>query len=354
MRVGGGGAALAGCALRLRRKKTAGAGPLRAHSSNAACGGAFRDIACVNCYEKAVLMPRFAPDKTLVFSGLGYGADGPYLQMNDLHGKKQMRLPVLGRTFTLRRLPQRYCIGAFDLKTYESQACPQEVELPSATEYKDDMCPACREATGFNPAFYNADAISPQQRAYNLTPHFVYMAYFSPAHFKVGISSETRGIERLLEQGARVAGILKRYENADEARALEAHLCAQEGILETMRLGTKVKLLSEPFNAKTAIEAVYAKARSFDIEPECGCLDLTPYYFGDVNHAPELVQLPEGSPDDMCAGCCVGMIGGTLALEQGGNVFVAPVKEWESHAVELTVGEVLCAYDYEPQQMNLW
>ena len=45
-------------------------------------------------------MPRFFPDSTLVFSGLGYGPDGPYLQMNDLEAKKQMRLPVLGRTFT--------------------------------------------------------------------------------------------------------------------------------------------------------------------------------------------------------------------------------------------------------------
>ena len=149
-------------------------------------------------------MPRFFPDSTLVFSGLGYGADGPYLQMNDLEAQKQMRLPVLGRTFTLKKLPQRYCIGPFDLKTYESSACPLMTELPDAATYSDDMCPACREATGFNPAFYNADAISPQQRAYNLTPHFVYMAYFSPAHLKVGISSETRGIERLLEQGARV------------------------------------------------------------------------------------------------------------------------------------------------------
>ena len=191
-------------------------------------------------------MPRFMPNATLVFSGLGYAADGPYLLVNDVYGKKQMRLPVLGRTFTLRHTQKRFCIGPFDLKTYQSKACENSVELMPFSQYKDDMCPACREETGFNPAFYNADSISAQQRAYNLTPHFVYMAYFSPQHLKVGISSETRGIERLLEQGARVAGILKRFANADEARALEAHLCAQEGIYETMRLGTKVRLLSDP------------------------------------------------------------------------------------------------------------
>lgn len=299
-------------------------------------------------------MPRFMPDATLVFSGLGYDAQGPYIQVNNLEKKVQMRLPVLGRTFTLRKTEQRYCIGAFDLKTYESRACDLMAELPPFSDYKDDMCPACREATGFNPAFYNADAISPQQREYNKTPHFVYMAYFSPVHLKVGISSETRGIERLLEQGARVAGILKRYPNADAARELEAKLCSQEGILETMRVSTKNRLLSEAFNAEEAIECVMRTARAHGVEPECGCLDLTPYYFGEGSSVPPMIQPPDSAPADMCAGRCVGMIGGTLALEQEGNVFAVPIKEWESYALEITVGEVLCEYDYEPQQMGLW
>ncbi|MFR4802191.1 MAG: hypothetical protein ACLT98_01880 [Eggerthellaceae bacterium] len=99
--------------------------------------------------------------------------------MNDLEAKKQMRLPVLGRTFTMRKLPQRYCIGPFDLKTYESSACDLAAELPDESTYKDDMCRRVAK-NGLQSAFYNAESISPQQRAYNLTPHFVYMAYFSP------------------------------------------------------------------------------------------------------------------------------------------------------------------------------
>lgn len=300
-------------------------------------------------------MPRFAPNKTLAFSGLGYGPDGPYFLVNDVHGKKQMQLPLLGRTFSMRCLPQRFCIGPFDLKTYQSDACPLETELPSLQDYKDDMCPACREATGFNPAFYNAENISPQQRAYNLTPHFVYMAYFSPAHLKVGISSETRGIERLLEQGARVAGILKRFANADEARALEAHLCAQEGILETMRLGTKNKLLSDPFNAAEAIACVRAAAGAHGIEP-LDVLDLTPYYFGEGNAVPTIFQLPEDAPANLCAGTCIGMVGGTLIMEQGSAAFAVPAKDWEGHAVEFTLDELLCTYEVNAaaQQDSLW
>ena len=147
---------------------------------------------------------------------------------------------------------------------------------------------------------------------------------------------------------------MKRFANADEARALEAHLCAQEGIYETMRLGTKVRLLSDPFKADAAIETVYEAARAHGVEPEGGVLDLTKYYFGDVEAAPDIVQLPDDSPSDMVAGRCVGMVGGVLMLEQGGNVFAAPVKEWESYEVEITVGELLCEYEYEPQQMGLF
>ena len=66
-------------------------------------------------------------------------------------------------------------------------------------------------------------------------------------------------------------------------------MCAQEGIYETMRLGTKVRLLSDPFKADAAIETVYEAARAHGVEPEGGVLDLTKYYFGDVEAAPDIV-----------------------------------------------------------------
>ena len=297
-------------------------------------------------------MPNLFSDHTVALAGYGFSVDGPYLTINDLDEGTVGYVPVLGRTFSLRRLPRRRCIGRIDLRTHERSTCPLNAEL--LPDGKEDMCPACIEATGFNPSFYFSNYISPQQREYNQTPHYVYLAYFAPSYVKAGISSETRGIERLLEQGARVAGILKRFANADEARALEAHLCAQEGIYETMRLGTKVRLLSDPFKADAAIETVYEAARAHGVEPEGGVLDLTKYYFGDVEAAPDIVQLPDDSPSDMVAGRCVGMVGGILMLEQGGNVFAAPVKEWESYEVEITVGELLCEYEYEPQQMGLF
>lgn len=102
-------------------------------------------------------------------------------------GKSRCACPVLGRTFTLRHTQKRFCIGPFDLKTYQSKACENSVELMPFSQYKDDMCPACREETGFNPAFYNADSISAQQRAYNLHAALRVHGVFLAAAFESGL-----------------------------------------------------------------------------------------------------------------------------------------------------------------------
>lgn len=147
-------------------------------------------------------MSLFLEGHRTVLASYGFTNEGSYLTVNDIDAETQYYVPVRGTTLSIKRFPERFCTGRIDLKTFESSVCPLKVEL-LPTE-KDDICPACQEATGFNPSFYFAETVSPQQREYNLTPHFVYLAYFSPQHVKAGISSETRGIGRLLEQGARL------------------------------------------------------------------------------------------------------------------------------------------------------
>ena len=55
----------------------------------------------------------------------------------------------------------------------------------------------------------------------------------------------------------------------------------------------------------------------------------------------------------MCGGRCIGMVGSAIVFEQGGASFVVCLKDWESHEVELVENEVLCTYDFAPQQMSL-
>lgn len=305
-------------------------------------------------------MSQYLSGRTVVLAGHGFDEAGPYLTFNDVDACAQGRYHVRGKTFTLKRLPSRYCVGRFDLRTFEKGACPLKIEL-LPTE-KDDMCPACREATGFNPSFYYAETVSPQQRAYNATPHFVYLAYFSPQHIKAGISSETRGIERLLEQGARAACIVGRFGNADEARVLEAALCSQQGILETMRASVKARLLADerfdPAEAVQRLEAAAGRLAAIPVVAKAGFApeavqDLSTYYFGGPSPDVSELQIPEGH-DDECAGRCSGMAGGNLLLSQGSFTYVVPLKDWESHAVELWEDEVLVEYESAPQQISLF
>lgn len=295
-----------------------------------------------------------------VLAGYGFGDQGPYLRFNDIDAQTQHIVPVVGKTFSLVRQSRRFCTGRFDLRTFQREVCPLKVEL-LPTE-KDEMCPACREATGFNPSFYYAETISPQQREYNQTPHFVYLAYFSSSHIKAGISSETRGIERLLEQGARVACIVGRFADADDARTLEAALCAQAGILETMRASLKARLLAEekfdPAQAAMVLTQEMQRLAGIEAVAQEGFApediqDLSACYFGGPSPDVSELQLPEGHEGE-CAGTCIGMVGGLLVLKQGAFSYIVSLKEWESHVVDLYEDEVRFVFDSVPQQASLF
>ena len=298
-------------------------------------------------------MARFSPETTLVLSGIDFDAKGANLLLSDVVKHTQMRYYVAGNTFSLRRRLRRYCIGTFDLQTHMTHACEEGVELPD--DLNDLTCFPCREKTGFNPSFYHAETISYQQRLYNATPHYVYLAYFAPGFVKAGISAESRGIARLLEQGARAAAIVGRYGNADDARELEAYLCAQEGIYETMRASKKADLLVNTrydFEQAKAILSEEAKRCQVDIVD--GPFDFTPFYFPGFVPTNEDLQMPEDAPDDICGGHCIGMVGSSLVFRGEQACFVVPIKEWESYSVELYLDEVMVSYSYEPTQMGLF
>ena len=308
-----------------------------------------------------VYMARFQDAHTTVLAGHGFDDAGPYLLMNDIDNATQHRFSVRGKTFTLKQLPARFCVGRFDLLTHQKSVCPLKIEL-LPTE-KDDMCPACKEATGFNPSFYYAETISPQQRAYNETPHYVYLAYFSPQHIKAGISSETRGIERLLEQDVRAARIVGHFGNADEARKLEAALCAQPNVFETMRAAVKARLLAEePYDPAAACSALDARANELAQVPavhEAGFSlaekpqDLSYFYFGGPSPDASELQMPVGHETE-CAGTCIGMVGDKLVMKQDNFGYVVSLKSWKGHAVDLLEGEVTFRYESAPQQISLF
>ena len=138
----------------------------------------------------------------------------------------------------------KYCMGWVDFENRCSQICPDQATV----DEKYENCLKCRDKTGFNPAFYNANSVSAQQEKINQNPHFVYLAYFAPNVIKVGISQEERGIRRLLEQGARLAIKLETFSSALIARQYEAKISKLDGIVETLPVHKKMELIKQAFN----------------------------------------------------------------------------------------------------------
>ena len=158
----------------------------------------------------------------------------------------------------------KYCTGWVDFENHCSQICPDSATVDG----KYENCLKCRDRTGFNPAFYNADSVSAQQEKINQNPHFVYLAYFAPGVIKVGISQEERGIRRLLEQGARLALKLETFSSALIARQYEAKIAGLDGIVETMPIHKKLELIKQPFDRADGEEKLRQKL--LEIEQKIG------------------------------------------------------------------------------------
>lgn len=146
----------------------------------------------------------------------------------------------------------KYCTGWVDFENHSSQICPDSATVDG----KYENCLKCRDRTGFNPAFYNADSVSAQQEKINQNPHFVYLAYFAPRVIKVGISQEERGIRRLLEQGARLALKLETFASALIARQYEAKIANLSGIMETVAASKKLGMIKQPLDRVAAETAL--------------------------------------------------------------------------------------------------
>ena len=167
----------------------------------------------------------------------------PFLEWQ-VDGKTE-RDDVLGQELSLAfDFSAKYCTGWVDFDNHCSQVCPDSATVDG----KYGNCLKCRNRTGFNPAFYNADSVSVQQEKINQQSHFVYLAYFAPGVIKVGISQEKRGIRRLLEQGARLALKLETFSSALIARQYEAKIARLDGVVETMPIHKKLELIKQHFD----------------------------------------------------------------------------------------------------------
>jgi hypothetical protein len=286
-----------------------------------------------------------------LFIYYGYYGDNktPQLTLHKNNAEDFEQFLPLGETLTLNfDTSARACTGWHDLATSQSFPCPDAAALPS----QFDHCRHCQNKTGFNPAFYHANSVSPQQQARNATPHFLYLAHFAPGVVKVGISWAERGLSRLLDQGARSCLVIKTYPSATVARQYEAKAAALPGIAETLQVKAKHKLWALPYDsAAGAAELLATRER---LRNECGItpdqnepLFLDAYYFTDTS-----LQNPIILHDPKISGRCVGMVGSTLLTQQDGQQFGLNLGDFTGYRVRIDPREE--ANIHQPQQASLF
>ncbi|MDR2535773.1 MAG: DUF2797 domain-containing protein [Treponema sp.] len=292
-----------------------------------------------------------------LFVGFSYDKKGPHFIFDDIQTQRRQKVYFDSKTMTIENTDARYCVGTYDLSAFATSPCKVQAVLEPA--FKGNHCKNCQFEIGFNPAFYNAKTISPQQARYNSSPHVVYMAYFSPQHIKVGIASERRHSIRLLEQGARSAIVLAKFPNAQQARQLEARLCSNSGILEIVSSDTKLRLLTEEvYDAKKAADILLSSAKRYYSQSAIGTpIDLEPYYF----YGKQLdgsIQKMANQKETQVAGLLKGMIGDLVIvcqLEVSEKLYFAvSVKKYISHIINLYLDEVRFSYSFEPKQFSFW
>ncbi|MBB1563796.1 DUF2797 domain-containing protein [Candidatus Saccharibacteria bacterium] len=254
-------------------------------------------------------------------------------------GDEIKRRELFGQDLSLEfDFSTKYCTGWVDFDNHSSQVCPDSATVDG----KYENCLKCRDRTGFNPAFYNADSVSAQQEKINQNPHLVYLAYFAPGVIKVGISQEERGIRRLLEQGARLALKLETFSSALIARQYEAKIARLDGIMETVAASKKLELIKHPLDTaaaeKTLADALVCIHHQLGLDfPNREFITCEDYFHTDGRDLSSVIDMTGNST---MAGTVVSIIGPILITDYDGQLLAYNVKKFIGYQAQTVDGAI--------------
>ena len=292
-----------------------------------------------------------------VLSGYGFNADGPYFIIDEIDGKLATRIHrnIIGRDFTIRPLPSRFCIGSYDLKTFHAIPCPH---ISSMTHKKGNVCFDCSKSNSFNPSFYNVpvSSLSLKQQEYNLRPHHVYLALFDEHHIKVGISQKNRILTRWLEQGARVATVIFECDNAYLAREIEEKISKELRLAETLRNDQKRQYLKHHTDFEKAsaildelipkISAIFEQQITHQAPTR-----LDEYYLQNNIIHTNIIDISNVLPESI-SGRGIGLIGDTLIVENEHQQFMFSLKKIIGQQISLE--NLVVKQHFAPTQISLF
>ena len=261
----------------------------------------------------------------------------PFLEWQ-VDGKTE-RDDVLGQELSLAfDFSAKYCTGWVDFDNHCSQVCPDSATVDG----KYGNCLKCRNRTGFNPAFYNADSVSVQQEKINQQSHFVYLAYFAPGVIKVGISQEKRGIRRLFEQGARLALKLETFSSALITRQYEAKVASLSGIMETVAASKKLGLIRRTLDAVAAERALADTLMRIQQKlgldfPNRELITCEDYFHTNGRDLSSVIDM---TGHKTMAGVVVSVIGPILITDYDGQLLAYNVKKFIGYQAQVVDGAI--------------
>lgn len=205
----------------------------------------------------------------------------------------------------------KYCVGWYDIDSHTNYLC----ESSAIVDAKYESCFACRKKTDFNPAFYNTSDISTKQEQYNNAPHSVYVAYFGHGLAKAGIMSDSRGLERLYEQGALLYSIVASCPNATIAHNLENRLI-QKGLKNSVTKKQKGVALAKIFDVALEIQTLKIILNDIGYRENKIVSNVDTFFFGRYPKAPVC-----DFEDYSISGRVKGVVGRYLILENNERLY---------------------------------
>ncbi len=217
-----------------------------------------------------------------------------------------------GKTITISvDKSTKYCVGWYDIESHTNHLC----ESRAVVDAKYESCFACRKKTDFNPAFYNTSDISTKQAQYNDAPHSVYVAYFGNGLAKAGIMSDSRGLERLYEQGALLYSIVASCPNATAAHNIENKLI-QKGLKNSITKKQKSDALSKVFDVSSECQIFKRILSDIGYADNKIVVNLDIFFFGEYPKAPV-----QELGDHPISGQIKGVVGRYLILENNERLY---------------------------------
>lgn len=236
----------------------------------------------------------------------------------------------------------KYCTGWYDIDTHTNHLC----ERSTAVDKAYDSCYVCRQKTEFNPAFYNTSDISSKQAKYNEAPHTVYVAYFGNDLAKTGIMSDSRGTERLYEQGALFYAIIARCPNATQAHNIENRLI-QKGLRNSVTKKQKADVFLSQVDTGTEQAKFRAQLEGAGHKNIATVCLLDTFFFGSYPKLPI-----HNFGDHPVSGKVVGVVGRYVVMENNQRLYGFWLNELFGY--KITFRENISLIERQPEQASLF